>query len=136
MPDQTPEYTKLLASGKELDAMLHKLAGEIIAAHGAALAAAPALQGNLGGDGKAHIGEIHRHMPYLIKQGLFNAKIVAFFFSLDIIFPWLIQSQRQTGAASAAGGEKNTNTAGRVIVEIGVQFFFRGIGYRDHSEPP
>jgi pyrimidine operon attenuation protein/uracil phosphoribosyltransferase len=34
MADQTPVYTKLLASGKELDAMLHKLAGEIVAAHG------------------------------------------------------------------------------------------------------
>jgi hypothetical protein len=105
-------------------------------ADSAAFAAAAALQGDLRRDGKAHVGEIHRHMPDLIEQGLFHAEIIAFFFGLGIIFSWLIQSQRQTGTASATGGEKNTNGTGQVIVEIGVQFFFRGIGYRDHSEPP
>ena len=71
-------------------------------------------------------------MRYLREQVFVYAEGVSFFLSLGISFLGLIQSQRQTGAASAAGSEKYANATGHVAVEIGVQFLFRGVCYSNH----
>ena len=73
-------------------------------------------------------------MGYLREQLLVHAEIVSFFLSLGVGVFGLVQSQRESGTASATAGKKNSYRTWRVAVKIGIQLFFSRIRYCYHTE--
>ena len=105
------------------------------AGRSAASALAPrAGQGGLGIDGKTHIGIVNGHVGHLGKQLLVHAEIVSLFLSLGVGVFWLVQSQCESGPASAAAGKEYSDGAGRIAVKVGIQLLFSRIGYRYHAD--
>ena len=73
-------------------------------------------------------------MGHLREQLLVHAEIVSLFLSLGVGVFGLVQSQRESGTASAAAGEENSYGTWRVAVEIGIQLFFSRIRYCYHTD--
>ena len=75
-------------------------------------------------------------MGYLREQLRVHAEGVSLFLSLGIGVLGLVQSQRESGAASAAARQEHSDGTGCVAVKVGVQFLFGRICYRNHTRPP
>ena len=75
----------------------------------AASAGAPSAERGGGFYGKAHIGKVDGHVRYLREQFVVHAEGVSLFLCNSIGVFWLIQSQCQAGAASAARGEEHAD---------------------------
>ncbi len=84
---------------------------------------------------EAHIGKIDAHALDLGQQILCNAEGKTFGFQLLVIILRLIQSQCQTGAASAAGCEKDADGLSVLIRKIGLKLLAGAGGKIQHGEP-
>ena len=84
---------------------------------------------------EAHIGKVDAHALDLGQQILGNAEGKTFGFQLLVIILRLIQSQCQTGAASAAGCEKDADGLSVLIRKIGLKLLAGAGGKIQHGEP-
>ena len=82
---------------------------------------------------EAHIGEINIHALDLGQQILGNAECKTFGFQLLVIILRLIQSQCQTGAASAAGCKKDADGLSVLIRKIGLKLLAGAGGKIQHG---
>lgn len=105
------------------------------AAAGAGTAGAAAFRGGQGHRGfhrKAHIREIDLHSLDLFQQGLVDAESEAVLFLGLILIIRLIQSQRETRAASAAG-QIYPDGISFLIRKVRFQFFAGAFGQFEHN---
>lgn len=84
---------------------------------------------------EAHIGKVDAHALDLGQQILGNAEGKTFGFQLLVIILRLIQSQCQTGAASAAGCKKDADGLSVLIRKIGLKLLAGAGGKIQHGEP-
>lgn len=84
---------------------------------------------------EAHIGKVDAHALDLGQQILGDAEGKTFGFQLLVIILRLIQSQCQTGAASAAGCKKDADGLSVLIRKIGLKLLAGAGGKIQHGEP-
>lgn len=115
-------------------APLFRLVGAAAAGGTTAAATAPARIGerNLGLDGKAHIGQIDGHAAHRFQQIGGDAELEAVLFENFVFGGRLIQSQGETRAASAAGGEIHADGRLFLVGKIGFQLVGSRFANRDH----
>ena len=73
-------------------------------------------------------------MGHLREQLLVHAESISLFFSLGVGVFGLVQSQRESGPASASTGQENSDGTWRITVKIGIQFLLGRIGYCNHRD--
>ena len=100
-------------------------------------AAASSAQLHLGADRKSHVGHVDLERRTLLVQIIFNDKGIAGNIQHRVRFARLIQSQRQSGASSAARGQVNPDGTffffGKVPVQLGL-CAFRQFNHEDLLE--
>ena len=98
----------------------------------AGTAAAPALKRNFRFDDEAHIAYIDFYTADSFQQRIFQAEGETVDFKGLVIVGRLIQSQSETGAASAAGGKIDTDAGLGLVGEERLKFLAGSIGKIDH----
>lgn len=95
-------------------------------------AAAPALKRNFRFDDEAHVAYVDFYAADAFKQRFFQAEREPVDFKGLVIVGRLIQSQGETGAASAAGGQVNADAGLGLVGEERLKFLTGTIGKIDH----
>ena len=106
------------------------------AAGAAARAAATAAQRQFGFDDKAHVADVDFNAANTFKEGIFEAEGETVDFKGLVVFSRLIQSQCETRAASAAGGQIDADTGLGPVSKEGLEFGKSGIGKTNHLTLP
>ena len=102
------------------------------AAGAAARAAAAAAQRQFGFDDKAHVADVDFNAANTFKEGIFEAEGETVDFKGLVVFSRLIQSQCETRAASATGGQIDTDAGLGLVGEESLKFCTRGLRKIDH----
>lgn len=117
--DASPEYLEIT--------------GSMTAAGAAAGAAGAAAEGKLRFDGEAHVAHVDLHTADTFEQGRFEAESETVDIEGLVVFGRLIQSQCETRAASAAGGQIDADAGLGLIGEESLELGTSRVGKMDHS---
>jgi len=103
------------------------------AAGAAAGTAAAAAKGQFRFDEEAHVAHVDLNAANALQKGVFEAEGETVDFEGLVVFSRLIQSQCETRAASAAGGQIDADAGLGLIGEESLKFCTGRIGKMDHS---
>ena len=103
------------------------------AAGAAAGTAAAAAKGQFRLDEEAHVAHVDLNAANALQKGVFEAEGETVDFEGLVVISRLIQSQCETRAASAAGGQINADAGLGLIGEESLKFCTGRIGKMDHS---
>ena len=98
----------------------------------AGTAAAPALKRNFRIDDEAHVAYVDFYAADSFQQRAFQTERESVDFKGLVVFIRLIQSQGETGAASAAGGQINADAGLGLVGEESLKLLTGSIGKIDH----
>ena len=99
----------------------------------AAAAAAPALKRKFGLDDEAHVAYVDFYAADALKQRIFQTEGETVDFKGLVIISRLVQSQGETRAASAAGGQIDTDAGFGLVGEESLQLLPCCIGKINHG---